>query len=66
MASERRSSNSPVNRRTRNDTIIAEREINTKGGIEKKKDEIAKCTKRIRQLNKDNLRKDEEINNIDQ
>ncbi|GMI44702.1 hypothetical protein TrCOL_g13897 [Triparma columacea] len=66
MASERRSSNSPVHRRTRNDTIIAEREINTKGGIEKKKDEIAKCTKRIRQLNKDNLRKDEEINNIDQ
>ncbi|GMI04873.1 hypothetical protein TrRE_jg5073, partial [Triparma retinervis] len=63
---ERKASIAGTNRRTRNETIIMDRESSTKDGIEKKKDDIAKCTKRIRQLNKDNMRKDEEIKNIDQ
>ena len=66
MASDGRGAKKTTFGASHNTSIIAEREQTTRSGLERKKEQIIAVTKQIKKLNKDNIRKDEEIKNIDQ
>jgi len=52
--------------RTRNESILIDREVHIKEMYESKKEQLTLLTRRIKQLNKDNLRKDQEIKSVDE
>jgi len=45
---------------------LIDREVHIKEMYESKKEQLTLLTRRIKQLNKDNLRKDQEIKSVDE